>query len=82
VVLLLKFIPIENFITRFLGKFYLEIYAIHGFVLMLYHSKFICIDNPVIYSLAVLATTIPLAWVISPIFKKILQLGKGTATKV
>lgn len=81
VVLFLRIIPINNIITRFLGKISLEIYVFHGFFLKLYRCTYIYIGNWILYIVFVFATTILLAWVIHPLFSMILKLGKKEKKK-
>ncbi|MBQ7831180.1 MAG: acyltransferase [Clostridia bacterium] len=76
VVLFLRIVPINNIVTLFLGKISLEIYVFHGFFLMLYRCKHIYINNWILYSVLVIASTILLAWMIYPLFSMILKLGK------
>lgn len=76
VVISLRILPIENFITKFLGKIYLEIYVIHGFCLMFWHSKYIYINNALLYSVLVFLSSLILACILKPVFYRILQLGK------
>ena len=76
VVLLLRVLPIDNFITYFLGKISLEIYVFHGFFLMLYNCKWIHIHNWILYSVLVIVSTIVWAWVIHPLFSKVLKFRK------
>lgn len=76
VVLLLRILPIENIVTKFLGGMYLEIYVMHGFVLMLWHSKYIYLNHPLLYSIVVIFSALLLARAVRPVFQKILQLGK------
>ena len=81
VALAMKFIPINNIISRFLGKIYLEIYILHGFFLMLFHSKYIIINNPYVYAALTFLSTILLALIIHPAIQKILSLGKKIKQK-
>ncbi len=81
VVLLLRVLPIDNFITYFLGKISLEIYVFHGFFLMLYRCKWIYINNWILYSVLVFASAIVFAWVIHPLFSIILKIGKKEKKK-
>jgi len=75
-VLLLKIFPMSNIITRFLGKLYLEIYILHGFFLMLFSSKYIFIQNSLLYGIATLSGTLILSVIIHPGIQKILAFGK------
>lgn len=76
VVLFLRIIPINNIVTRFLGKNSLEIYVFHGFFLTVYRCKCVYISNWILYSVLVFASTILFAWAIHPLFSMILKLGK------
>ncbi|MBQ7340040.1 MAG: acyltransferase [Clostridia bacterium] len=81
VVLIMKLLPINNLLTRFLGNLYLEIYLLHGFFLSLYFSKFIEINNPWLYGVLVLVSTLILAFLIHPGVKIILGLGNKIKVK-
>lgn len=81
VVLFLTIIPINNPITRFLGKISLEIYVFHGFFLMLYRCNYIYINNEILYSILVLISSIVLAFVLHPLCSTILNLGKRGINK-
>ena len=76
VVLFLKIIPINNIITRFLGKISLEIYVFHGFFLELYRCRLMYVENWILYTFLVFASTIFLAWAMRPLFSMIFKLGK------
>ncbi len=81
VVLFLRIIPINNIITRFLGKISLEIYVFHGFFLTLYRCTCVYIGNWILYIVLVFASTILFAWAIHPLFSIILKLGKKEKNK-
>ncbi len=81
VALFLRIVPINNIITRFLGKISLEIYVFHGFFLTLYRCTYVYISNWILYIVLVFASTILLAWAIHPLFSMILKLGKKEKKK-
>ena len=82
VVLLLQYVKINNIITAFLGKLYLEIYILHGFFLQICYSKYITIKNPLLYGVTVFTGTIVASLIIHPGLQKILALGRTKGKKV
>ena len=81
VVLFLRIIPINNIITRFLGKISLEIYVFHGFFLTLYRCKWIYINSGILYIALIFISSIGLAFAVHPLFSIILRLGRKEKKK-
>ena len=72
----IQFIPINNVLTRFLGKISLEIYVLQGLFLNLFHSSFIYVDNKYLYVALVTLCTILTAVAVSPLYKKTYSIFK------
>ena len=69
-------IKLENVITAFLGKLYLEIYVLQGFFLNIFKSNILHIHNPLLYGLSVIICTILMAYILHPLFQKIIKVFK------
>ena len=67
-ILMIMKIKISNHVTRLLGNYYLEIYAMQGVALILLHSEYINIENGVWYTLMVIIITIVLSVVVHPLY--------------
>ena len=76
VAIAINLINIENRITRWLGKYSTEIYALQGFFLILYHSKVINLKNPYVYVLAVIISVCVAAVIVHPIIRKIYAIAR------
>jgi|GEM_PF-596895 len=74
VALILKILPIRNLLTRSLGKISLDLYLTHGFFLVLFQSKYVFIQNPWLYALVTLLSTLVASCLIHPLTKRILSL--------
>ena len=68
VFLVLMRIRISSGLTRFLGKISFELYAFHGIFLLLF-KQYLPIQNPILYSLAVLACSIVSAFLLHPVMQ-------------
>ena len=73
----INLISVENRITRWLGKFSMEIYIVQGIFLTLFHSQLINITNQYIYILVVTVTTIGAAVLFHPVTRKIYSIARG-----
>lgn len=80
VLILLMRIPVNCAVTRWLGRYYFEIYVMQGISLLLFHSDLIYIENKWLYVLVCTLTTLLLAVVIHPIFHFISSMIKGKKT--
>ena len=67
-------IRFSNIITRMLGNIYFEIYITHGIFLGLYHSKFIYINNALVYIAMVVVSTLIASLLLHILFKSINNL--------
>ena len=81
VILLLRILPIDNFITSFLGKISLEIYVFHGFFLTFYRSSYVYINSWITYVVLIFVSTILFALLIHPLFSVILKIGRKEKIK-
>lgn len=77
-ILLLMRLPIQNILTRNLGKISLEIYVIHGLVLELFRGKFIFINDDLFYAVMVIAVVLCLAVMLHFIVGYIYKMIKNT----
>ena len=69
-------IHIENKITRWLGKYSMEIYLVQGLFLTLFHSDMINIGNPYLYVLLVTVSVLIAAVALHPITRKIYSIAR------
>lgn len=76
VAIVINFINIENRLTRWLGKYSTEIYALQGLFLILYHSKVINLKNPYIYVIAVITSVFAAAVIVHPATRKIYAVAR------
>ena len=76
VLLIIMKIKVKNVITAFLGTLYLEIYVLQGFFLNVFKSNVLNIHNPLLYGLAVMTCTILVAYILHPLFQKIIKVFK------
>ncbi len=76
VMLITMKIKVKNVITAFLGALYLEIYVLQGFFLTLFKSNILDIHNPLLYGLTIMACTILTAYILHPLFQKIIKVFK------
>lgn len=67
--LVLMKVTFKNRALLFLGGISFEIYIIHGFFITLYRGSHIYLEHPLVWSLAVVASTIPAAWGLSKLFR-------------
>ena len=74
-------IKIGNKVLDFLGEISLELYISHGLFIITLRSKYIYIDNELIWSLSTLAGTILLSYGLHILFQAILSFYKRTALK-
>lgn len=77
VVILLMKISVNCAVTRWLGKYYFEIYVMQGIPLLLFHSELVYIENKWLYVLVCTIATLLLVLVIHPIFQFISSMVKG-----
>lgn len=73
-------LPVQCGVTRWLGKYYFEIYVMQGISLLLFHSELIHIENKWLYVLVCTLTTLLLAVAIQPVFRFISSIVKGKRT--
>lgn len=74
-------LPVQCGVTRWLGRYYFEIYVMQGIPLLLFHSDLIYIENKWLYVLVCIITTLLLAVVIQPVFRFISSVVKGKRLK-
>ena len=70
-----------NKILNFLGEISLELYISHGLFIRVLRSKFMYIDNELIWSISVLAGTILFSYGLHILFQAILRIYKQTVLK-
>lgn len=70
-------LPVQCGVTRWLGKYYFEIYVMQGIPLLLFHSDLIYIENKWLYVLVCTLMTLLLAVAIQPVFQFISSVVKG-----
>ena len=70
VVVLLRRCRFRNPALHFLGGISFELYSIHGLFLLLYRSDLIYIGSDLLWGAAVLASTIPTAWLLNRALKR------------
>lgn len=73
-------LPVQCGVTRWLGKYYFEIYVMQGILLLLFHSNLIYIENKWLYVLVCTLTTLLLAVAVQPVFRFISSVVKGKRT--
>lgn len=66
-----RYIPVENRMTRWLGKYSAEIYVVQGLFLGLFHSQLLMIENPYLYVIAAGITTLAAAVLLHPVVQRI-----------
>ncbi len=74
-------IHLGNKFLNFLGEISLELYISHGLFIKVLRSKFIYIDNELIWSISVLAGTILFSYGLHILFQAILNVYKRTVLK-
>ena len=72
----INIINLNNTLTRWLGKYSLEIYIIQGVFLNLFHSRIIYIKNPYIYVIVVTALVIATSIILYPVTRKFYSLAR------
>lgn len=77
VMIFLMKIPVNGGVTRWLGRYYFEIYVMQGVSLLLFHSDLLYIDNKWLYVLVCILTTLLFAVFIHPVFHFISNMIKG-----
>ncbi|MBQ3154689.1 MAG: acyltransferase [Clostridia bacterium] len=77
VIICLRFIPINCFVTRFLGRISLGIYVIQGVFLKVFRCDHIYIENGWLYVVLVCTGTFIGGVVLTPLFEKIYSLFKN-----
>ena len=70
IIMLIKKVRIDYKITRWLGKYFFEIYMIHGMFLYIFKEN-VKLENELIYSMAVIASSILCAHLLNPIYQVI-----------
>lgn len=76
-IILFMRIPVNFSVTRWLGKYYFEIYVMQGVGMLLFHSNLIYVENKWIYVIICTFTTLILAVIIHPLFDFIGRFVKG-----
>ena len=71
-------IPVNCGVTRWLGRYYFEIYVMQGISLLLFHSDQFYIDNKWLYVFVCILTTLLFAVIIHPVFHFISNVIKWT----
>jgi peptidoglycan/LPS O-acetylase OafA/YrhL len=66
-------VSIKNAILDFLGKISMEIYLIHGLLLLGLRSEIIYIKNELLFSLAVISGSILLSWILHKLFSILIK---------
>lgn len=74
IILCLRFIPINCFVTRFLGRISLGIYVVQGIFLKAFRSELVNIENGWLYVALVCLGTFLGGGVLTPLFEKIYLL--------
>ena len=74
-------IHLGNKVLNFLGEISLELYISHGLFVIVLRSKFIFINNELIWSISVLAGTILFSYGLHILFQAILNVYKRTVLK-
>lgn len=69
-------IHIENRVSRWLGKYSMEIYLVQGLFLMLFHSEMINLENPYLYIFGVTASVLVAAVALHPITRIIYLIAR------
>lgn len=68
---IINWIPIQNKVTRLLGKYSMEIYVLQGIFLSLFHNVPMNITNPYVYVLCVTVSVFAGAMIVHPAVEKI-----------
>lgn len=71
-----KLVKIENKITKWLGKYSIEIYAFQGLFLVFFHSRFIYLDNKLFYAFMVTIFVFTTAVLFHPITREVYLIAR------
>ena len=66
-----RYIKIENNLTRYLGSISFELYILHGMFMVLFRSKFMYISTDYLYFMVVAAATMICSNLAAPVIRKI-----------